>query len=77
MTRSLPERTVDAWVTAAIVRRFANARLWCPTQNAVENWDEAVGLGDGKLFLLENKAPEDVDDEDHRLTIDLDQLRRF
>lgn len=59
--RSLPERTVDAWVASAITDRFPNARIWAPTQRAmhdVNNWDYGVGLGDGKVFILEDKATE-------------------
>ncbi len=79
--RSLPERTVDAWVAVAICQRFPSALLWGPTQRAEDpNWDYGASLGDGKLFILENKAadpkhlvgPPAMDT--HRIRIDLGQL---
>ncbi len=79
--RSLPERTVDAWVAVAICQRFPSALLWGPTQRAEDpNWDYGASLGDGKLFILENKAtdpkyvvrPTAMDT--HRIRIDLRQL---
>lgn len=54
--RSLPERTVDAWVAASICGAFPNALIWGPTQRVAENWDYGVSLGDGKVFILEDKA---------------------
>jgi hypothetical protein len=55
---SLPERTVDAWVTAYVVSRVPNAWLWAPTQQNSPDYDLAASLpGRGKLFVLEDKAP--------------------
>jgi len=56
--RSLPERTVDAWVAAAVCSAFPGARIWDPTQVIRgRNWDRAVHLlGAGKIFILEDKA---------------------
>lgn len=55
--RSLPERTVDAWVAAAICRTFPGAHLWAPTQVPSDaNWDYGASLGDGKVLILEDKA---------------------
>jgi hypothetical protein len=59
--RSLPERTVDAWVSAAICAAFPHARIWGPTQ-AIDatNWDYGFSLGDGKIFILEDKGTSPV-----------------
>lgn len=79
--RSLPERTVDAWVCAYIVQRFPNALVWAPTQRELgSNWDMGAALGNGKVFILENKATTAVSRtreqplETHKIDIDLDQL---
>lgn len=57
----MPERTVDAWVTAAICRRFPNALFWGPTQvPRGANWDFGVSLGPGKVLVLEDKATSPV-----------------
>jgi hypothetical protein len=79
--RSLPERTVDAWVSAVICATFPHARIWGPTQNIEEtNWDYGLSLGDGKLLILEDKGTTAVlrkrkkPLDTHRIDIDVDQL---
>jgi hypothetical protein len=79
--RSLPERTVDAWVSSAVCATFPHARIWGPTQNIEEtNWDYGLSLGDGKLFILEDKGTSAVHRrrkkplDTHRIDIDLRQL---
>lgn len=58
MPVSLPERTVDAWVTAYVAKRVPDALLWAPTQRQIPDYDLASSLpGPGKLFVFENKAP--------------------
>jgi hypothetical protein len=58
MPVSLPERTVDAWVTAYVARRVPDGLLWAPTQRQARDYDIASSLpGPGKLFVLEDKAP--------------------
>lgn len=58
MPVSLPERTVDAWVVAYLVKRVPNALLWAPTQRQTPDYDIASSVpGPGKLFVLEDKAP--------------------
>jgi hypothetical protein len=54
--RSLPERTVDAWVSAAICSAFPHARIWGPTQ-AIDatNWDYGLSLGDGRSSFSKTK----------------------
>ena len=54
----MPERTVDAWVAAAVCNAFPEARIWDPTQ-AIRgrNWDRAIRLlGTGKIFIFEDQA---------------------
>ncbi len=79
--RSLPERTVDAWVSSAICATFPHARIWGPTQNIVEtNWDYGLSLGDGKLLILEDKGTTAVSRkrkkplDTHRIDIHIGQL---
>lgn len=81
VVRSMPERTVDAWVSAAIFGAFPAARIWAPTQNDLgSNWDYGADLGDGKLFILEDKATTPVERKKkeplatHRIDIDSLQL---
>jgi len=79
--RSLPERTVDAWVAAYVSHRFPNALIWAPTQRLSDpNWDFGASLGNGKVFILENKATTPISRqrktplETHRIQVDPDQL---
>lgn len=60
MTRSLPERTVDIWVVSQLIDIFPGVLLWAPTQRKPDNWDLGAHLGDGKTFILENKACDPV-----------------
>jgi hypothetical protein len=39
--RSLPEHTVDCWVSAAVLAQYPEALLWAPTQRGPDNWDMA------------------------------------
>ncbi len=82
--RSLPERTVDAWVAIAISEIYPNARLWAPTQVIDDtNWDYGAFLGDGKILILEDKATTPVHRKrkaplyTHRIRIDRDQLNWY
>jgi hypothetical protein len=80
--RSLPERTVDAWVSVAIARAFPNARIWAPTQARIDgNWDYGISLGAGKILILEDKGSTPLGPRQyklprntHRIDIDPDQL---
>jgi hypothetical protein len=55
---SLPERTVDAWVSIYVASRVPDVRIWAPTQQQTPDYDIAGSLpGPGKLFVLEDKAP--------------------
>ena len=60
MARIIPERTVEAWTTAYIVRWFPTALLWAPTQADPVKWDAALGLPSRRYFVLEYKAVERV-----------------
>jgi hypothetical protein len=79
--RSLPERTVDAWVSTVVCRVFPNARIWGPTQVLEDtNWDYGVSLGDGKIFIMEDKATSPIERvrkaplHTHRIEINRTQL---
>ena len=56
-TRCLPERTVDAWVSAVVTKKFPCAAIWAPSQmTPFENYDFDFNLGEGNLFILEDKG---------------------
>lgn len=84
---SLPERTLEAWVSIVVARRFPNARIWAPTAASTDDWDVAADVaGDGKVFVLENKgcAPSEANfrpprtrPADHLIRIDMQQLRAY
>lgn len=80
--RSMPERTVDAWVAAAICSVFPAARIWDPTQAMKgRNWDRASRLPEaGVVFIFEDKGTTAVTRtrnpplQTHRIDIRADQL---
>jgi hypothetical protein len=84
---SLPERTLEAWVSIVVARRFPHAQIWAPTAADTDDWDVAADVnGDGKVFVLENKgcAPSEAnfrnppaDPPDHLITIDMRQLEAY
>lgn len=77
MPVSIPERTVDAWVAAYLAITFPSVVLWAPTQQHHPDHDLAVGLpGPGKLFVLENKAPE-TNRGGHAFTLPVRQLYNY
>jgi hypothetical protein len=53
---TLPERAVDTWTAAYLVSQLPQIALWAPTQNTHLDFDFSLS-GDGKLFVLEQKAP--------------------
>jgi hypothetical protein len=72
--RSLPEHTVDCWVSAAVLAQLPGALLWAPTQRGLDNWDVAFeAFGPGKAFILENKGTEEMSGR-HMIQIDMEQL---
>ena len=77
MARILPERTVEAWTTAYIVRWFPTALLWAPTQADPLNWDGAVGLPGRRYFVLEYKGVEGRVSRTPYITIDTAQLNAY
>lgn len=77
VARSLPERTVDAWVTLAIVPEFPRAQIWTPTQVPKDtNWDFGIHLESGNIFILEDKATSPTKNA-HTIEIDLHQLDHY
>jgi hypothetical protein len=76
--RSLPEHTVDCWVSAAVLAQYPEALLWAPTQRGSDNWDIAFeSLGGGKAIILEDKGTEAMPSGQHAITIDLEQLNDY
>jgi len=47
---------VDTWTAAYLVSELPQIVLWAPTQNTHVDFDFSLS-GDGKLFVLEQKAP--------------------
>jgi hypothetical protein len=77
---SLPEHTVDCWVSAAIIARYPEALLWAPTQRSAGNWDLAFQrAGRGRCLVLENKGAvvNPNDPASHRIFLDLEQLSKY
>jgi hypothetical protein len=58
VARNLPERTVEAWATAYIVRWFPGAHLWAPTQRDPYGWDLSGALPGGMHWVFEYKGVE-------------------
>jgi hypothetical protein len=67
----IPERTVDVWATAAILRIEPLAQVWAPTpreQSGPSPWDIAASIR-SKLFILENKGLEAIRGGESRVTL--------
>ena len=79
MPCSLPERTVDSWVSVRIAEAFPHALIWSPTQRLPDNWDMAAEFGDGKLLIFENKGsdPPSRRSIGHRVWINTVQLDSY
>lgn len=78
--RSLPEHTVDCWVSSALLTWNPEALLWAPTQRGSDNWDMAFReLGGGKCLIFENKGTIGgyIDPHRHVVQIDIPQLIRY
>ena len=75
MAATLPERTLEQWVTAYLVRRCPGIEIWAPTQNATPNFDVGA-VRKGKLFYLELKGAKERDkgSSGHWTDIDITQL---
>jgi hypothetical protein len=75
--RSIPEHTVDCWVSAAVLAQYPEALLWAPTQRGTDNWDVAFEVfGPGKAIILENKGTE-ITEGQHMIEIDMSQLDTY
>jgi hypothetical protein len=72
VARSLPERTVDAYLAIAVAARFPDAALWDPT-NTPGSWDHTV-IAAGKTVLFESKGNEEGDND---IEIELEQLEDY
>lgn len=75
---TLPERTVDVWLTSYLVSRLPRVEIWAPTQRMRVDFDLSL-RGSGKLFILECKAPV-FNKGDHWLDINVgrkEQLWRY
>lgn len=86
VVRIIPERTVDAWTSSAIVRRAPGALIWAPTPPAqaaagTQPWDFAIeAFGPpGKLLVLENKAliGQPTPNYVPKVRLEIDQLARL
>jgi len=79
MTVAIPEHTVDVWVAILVAQAFPSALIWAPTQMSSPDFDLAVGMRPGKLFILENKAPTDsaTNGADFEIRINPAQLDRY
>jgi hypothetical protein len=76
---TLPERAVDTWLAAYLASQLPRVALWAPTQRTKVDFDMSV-LGDGKLFVLEQKAPilhRTKTVEDHAIQIDVGHTRQL
>jgi hypothetical protein len=71
---TIPERTIDAWLSIYLSQRFPLLGLWAPTRT----WDFALdpGLPRGKIALLECKTTR-LSPAGETARIRWDQLRRY
>ena len=76
LLRTLPERSVDVWVAVYLAQRMPKVALWAPTQRTKIDRDVAFEH-DGKVLILEHKAPYTADQRRHMLDIDVAQLARY
>src|SRR4051794_28021919 len=73
MSVLIPERSLDAWLSIYLWRRFPRLRLWAPQAG----WDFGLGnLPRGKVLLLENKGCERENGTD-RVVIPVQQLTNY
>lgn len=75
--RAIPEKTLEHWSSMYLARRFPDCQLWWPSAG------EDVSIRSlprrfGKSLLLEIKTTDwNTPRWEHRLTLDVDQLRRY
>ena len=69
VARSLPERSIDAYLAITVATRFPAAALWDPT-NTLGMWDHTL-ITAGKTVLFESKGNEEGEND---ILIDLYQL---
>jgi hypothetical protein len=76
--RTLPERTVDAWVAAYLAAVFPGILLWAPTQKSSPDLDYAAETG-AKSFVLEDKGTYAISSRptEHFVEINRRQLHNY
>jgi hypothetical protein len=86
IVRIIPERTIDAWTSSAILDREPRALVWAPTPPGhvvagSQPWHFPIGAFDppGKLLVLTNKALIGRVAPCHfpKISVELDQLARL
>ena len=84
--RIIPERTIDAWTSSAVLDREPRALVWAPTppaqaRSGCQPWHFPIGAFDlpGKLLVLQNKALIARPDPHcfPKVSVDLAQLARL
>lgn len=75
MTRSIPEKTFEHWLSMYIAHRFPGASLWWPTHGE-DVVVRDLGTVPGKACLIEAKVTEQMA-AGHQVTIDLAQLAKY
>src|SRR4051812_36413742 len=75
--RSLPEKTLEHWLSLYVANRFPRSAVWWPTRG------QDISVGDlagspGKVILMEVKTAEwEPGRARHKITIDIRQLRAY
>lgn len=75
MTRSIPEKTFEHWLSMYVAHRFPTGGLWWPARDE-DITVEDLGTVPGKACLLEAKVSEQKP-ASHQVTIDLPQLQKY
>lgn len=75
--RAIPEKTLEHWSSMYLARRFPQCQLWWPSIGE-DISIESLPRRPGKSVLLEVKTTDwNASRWEHRLTVDVDQLRRY
>lgn len=75
--RAIPEKTLEHWSSMYLARRFPRCQLWWPSIGEDISIESLPGRP-GKSVLLEVKTTDwSTSRWEHRLTIDVDQLRKY
>lgn len=77
MMRSLPEKTLEHWVSLYLASRFPRAEQWWPSAGEDITLELAASAGGpGKVLMLELKVPE-VTPAGYALSIEVAQLQNY